>query len=467
MRATPDDLVGMAFFARVVEARSFSDAARALGVSKSAVSARVARLEERLGVRLLHRTTRRLALTADGVRLYERCARVVAEADEAAEILAGASAVPRGVLRVHASGAFAKDHLVAPIASFMRAYPAVKVELRLADRPPDLAADGVDVAVVVARRLADSSLSVRKLASARVVACAAPSYLRRRGIPFRPQDLVLHDCLAYLVRDADEWRFQTDEGAVSMMAGAALGADDGRFLRDAALEGAGIAVLPEFLVADDLAAGRLFPVLDDFHAVELAIHALHPHANLVPANVRAFVDHLAACFRTPAWQDAARRASARVAGATAAPSPSPSPRTSRPPSKRASGAASAQRAVPMTEQDIRRLGAVASIYEGVDAAGASRLRETLARVKVTLAAKLPRTTVTMNSRVVCRDGDGAERELSLAYPWDARADRVSVLAPLGASLLGASVGAKVRDADRTLTLAAIPYQPEAAGDHHL
>src|SRR5687768_2622874 len=111
MRASPDDILGMAFFARVVEARSFSDAARALGVSKSAVSARVARLEERLGVRLLHRTTRRLALTADGVHVYERCARVVAEADEAAEIGAGASAVPRGTLRIHAPPGFGQFYL--------------------------------------------------------------------------------------------------------------------------------------------------------------------------------------------------------------------------------------------------------------------------------------------------------------------------------------------------------------------
>src|SRR6185312_9366381 len=115
MRASPDDILGMAFFARVVEARSFSDAARALGASKSAVSARVARLEERLGVRLLHRTTRRIALTADGVRLYERCARVVAEADEAAEVAAGASAAPRGVLRVYASPALAQSYLGAPV----------------------------------------------------------------------------------------------------------------------------------------------------------------------------------------------------------------------------------------------------------------------------------------------------------------------------------------------------------------
>src|SRR5687768_5208517 len=168
MKARPDDILGMAYFARVVEARSFSDAARSLKVSKSAVSARVARLEERLGLQLLHRTTRRLALTADGVRLYERCARVVAEADEAAEIAAGASASPRGTLRIHAPPGFAQSYLTKPISDFMSAHPGVRVDLRLSDRMPDLTADQVDVAIVIAGRLADSGLTTRKLAAVRM-----------------------------------------------------------------------------------------------------------------------------------------------------------------------------------------------------------------------------------------------------------------------------------------------------------
>src|SRR5688500_13413609 len=197
MKARPDDILGMAYFARVVEARSFSDAARSLGVSKSAVSARVAKLEERLGVQLLHRTTRRLALTADGVRLYERCSRVVAEADEAAEIGAGAAAVPRGTLRVSAPSGLAQAHLTKSIAEFMRAHPAVRVDLRVSDHGPDPTMDQHDVAIVVAARLSDSGLTTRKLATLRMTVCAAPDYLRRKGIPFRPQDLVLHDCIAH------------------------------------------------------------------------------------------------------------------------------------------------------------------------------------------------------------------------------------------------------------------------------
>src|SRR5687767_7605693 len=204
MRASPDDILGMTFFARVVEARSFSVAARTLGLSKSSVSARVARLEERLGVRLLHRTTRRLALTADGVRLYELCARIVAQADEAAEVAAGASAVPRGTLRIHAPTGFGQAYLTAPIGDFMRLHQGIRVELRLSDRVPDAALDEVDLAVVIAGRLTDSALTVRRLATVRVAVCAAPSYLRRKGIPFRPQDLVHHDCLAHSIRQGTD-----------------------------------------------------------------------------------------------------------------------------------------------------------------------------------------------------------------------------------------------------------------------
>ncbi|MDB4934991.1 MAG: hypothetical protein JWP87_1963 [Labilithrix sp.] len=445
MRASPDDILGMAFFARVVEARSFSDAARSLGLSKSAVSARVSRLEERLGVRLLHRTTRRLALTADGVRLYERCARVVAEADEAAEVAAGASAAPRGVLRVHASAAFAQSYLIAPITTFMDLHRDVRVELRLGDRVPDLAADGLDISIVITQRLADSGLLAKKLATSRVVTCAAPSYLRRKGIPFRPQDLVHHQCLAHSVLQFEDWHFETEEGPVAMRAVARLVVDERDFLREAAADGLGIVMLPDILVADHLRSGRLRRVLDDFQSIELTVNALHPHARHPPASVRAFLDHLTECFRQPPWEEAL--------SVDAAP-----PRAT----KRAKG-----RTLPMTEQDARRLTTVASLYEDVDAQGVARLRDVLARTKLTAASKIPASTVTMSSRVVCRDDAGAEHELTLVYPWDASGQRVSVVSESGCALLGASVGATFEHGGRRLRIASIPYQPESAGDHHL
>lgn len=439
MRASPDDVLGMAYFARVVEARSFSDAARALKVSKSAVSARVARLEERLGLQLLHRTTRRLALTADGVRLYERCARVVAEADGAAEIAAGASASPRGTLRLHAPAGFAQAYLTKLLADFMEQHPAVRIELRLGDQVPDLTVDQIDVAIVIAGRLTDSGLTTRKLGGVRMTACAAPSYLRRKGIPFRPQDLVLHDCMSHAARQSsDEDCFETDEGTVSMTSLSRLVTDDARFLCTAALEGLAIVMLPELLVADDLRAGRLRRVLDDFPTKSLAVHALHPHGRHAPASVRAFLDHLATVFREPPWEHA-----------THAP-------TVRPKRRRGT--------LPMTEQDVRRLTAVADLYAEVEPDAAMELRRLVERAKVMVASRFPRATVTMNSRFRL---EGRQGELSLVYPWAASPERISVISTLGRALLGATLGDELRDGTRTMTLAAIPYQPEAAGDHHL
>lgn len=435
MRASPDDILGMAYFARVVEARSFSDAARSLGVSKSAVSARVAKLEERLGVQLLHRTTRRLALTADGVRLYERCSRVVAEADEAAEIGAGASAAPRGTLRLSAPPGLAQSHLANVIAEFVRIYPTVRVDLRLSDHFPDGTMDKHDVAIVVAARLTDSGLTTRKLATLPLAVCAAPEYLRRKGIPFRPQDLIHHDCIAHTIRQGtDDLRFETDEGDVSMASLSKLVVDDTRFLRETALAGLGIVMLPEMLVSDDLAAGRLHRVLDGFHTIEHGVHVLHPHGRLPPATVRAFLEHLAAFFRGPAWNGEAK------------------PQPLAPKSKKGT--------IPMTEQDVRRLMLVAALYDDVDAKAAEQLRSIVAKAKTTPATKIPRSVVTMSSRVRVRAKDGSEREVSLVYPWDASGDRdrVSVLSAQGLELLGASIGKSI---------VAIPYQPEAAGDHHL
>ena len=444
MRASPDDILGMAFFARVVEARSFSVAARALGVSKSAVSARVSRLEARLGVRLLHRSTRRLSLTADGVRLYEGCARVAAAADETAELGAETSASPRGLIRVHASPAFAQMHLLAPIRAFMDANAEVHVELRLGDRVPDLEADGIDVSIVIARRLSDSVLLARKLSTTRVVTCASPSYLRRHGIPFRPQELVLHECLAHSIAQYEDWQFETEEGPVAMRAVARMIVDERGFLREAAVDGQGIVMLPGALVARELADGRLVRVLDEFQQIDLTVHALHPPRRHVPASVRAFLDHLTESFRSAPWERSSRAAL----------------RTR--PARRARG-----RAVTITEQDVRRLEAVADLYEEIDPDGVSALRGALARSKTVRASKLPASTVTMRSRVACADESGDLRELTLAYPWEAGGDRVSVLGGSGAALLGASVGATLRHEGRTLKIVRVAYQPEAAGDQHL
>jgi DNA-binding transcriptional LysR family regulator len=295
MATSVDDLVSLALFARVVEGRSFTAAATALGLSKSAVSTRVARLEDHLGVRLLHRTTRRVSPTEAGAAVYERAARLVAAADEAAEAAEGAGGEPRGLVRLTAPVTFAELYLAGPIGEFLARHRGARVEVVASDRLVDLVGEGFDLAIRVSR-LADSSLVARKLAQDRLVVVAAPAYLARAGLPRGPADLAGHELLrSSHLPVSGEWGFRglsTGERAVGE---GRFVASDAGVLREAAAAGVGLAVLPESLVAPDLAAGRLV-VVDGFPGRELGVWAVHPHRRHVPAKVRALVDLLAAHF---------------------------------------------------------------------------------------------------------------------------------------------------------------------------
>lgn len=304
----------MVFFARVVEEKSFTRAALKLGVSKSAVSARIAAVESELKVRLLHRTTRKLSLTADGVAFFEHCARVVAAADQAALAVASSGDEPRGVLRVNAPLAFAESYLAEPIAAYLDQYPGVRLELSLDDKMIDLVQQGVDLAIRISPGLVDGSLMARKLSVDGTILCAAPAYLSRRGAPQAPEDLLQHDCLVYsLLRVHDEWRFRTQRGGqpYTLPIVGRFSAESGALLRSAALAGMGIAALPTFMVTADLESGRLDSLLEPcFDSVTLGVHAVYPQAKRPPSKVRAFVDLLAAYFKKPRWRGAMRRRSA-------------------------------------------------------------------------------------------------------------------------------------------------------------
>ena len=300
MAASPDDVMAMMFFARVVEQRSFTAAAAKLGVSKSVVSARVAAFERRLRVPLLHRTTRKLSLTPEGLALYERCARVAAAADDAATAADRTGDVPHGVLRIDAPIVFAQEQLAAPVAKYLERHPQVRVALTMNDRMIDLVDEGVDVAIRITYRLAGAGLVARKLGADRTVLCASPAYLARKGTPKAPADLVHHDCLVYsLLKEAAEWRFRVGKRTVSVPIDARFSAASGAVLRGAALAGMGLAVLPRFMIAGDLDAGRLRPVIDSFEGVALGIYAVYPQAQggRPSPKVRAFVDLLVAHFR--------------------------------------------------------------------------------------------------------------------------------------------------------------------------
>jgi DNA-binding transcriptional LysR family regulator len=304
MAARPDEILAMIVFGRVVEAKSFTAAAAKLGVAKSVVSARVSALEEELKVRLLNRTTRKLSITPEGLSLYERCAPLLAAADEASAAVAGAGDRPRGLLRVNAPVVFAQEYLTEPVARYLALYSDARVELTLNDKVIDLVEEGVDVAIRIVPILKDAGLVARKVATDRTVLCASPAYLARRGTPVSAAELVHHDCLVYsLLKVGDEWRFR-ERGSREVFTVPIEGrftAASGAVLRRAALAGMGLAVLPTFMVAADLAAGRLRRVVDSFCGVDLGVFAVYPQARRPPPKVRAFVDTLAAHFRSPPW----------------------------------------------------------------------------------------------------------------------------------------------------------------------
>jgi len=293
-----DDLLGLACFARVVEHRSFTRAATVLGVSKSVVSGRVARLEARVGERLLIRTTRKLTVTDAGMGVYAHCARMLQEAGAATR---GASDAGRGTLRINAPVSFAQLYLAGPLARFLAAHPDTTVDLVLSDRLVDLVEERVDVAIRITR-LRDSSLVARKLATTSLHVCASPAYLERRGTPERPEDLLRHDCLRYTqLRAEDEWRFYGRNGRIRVPVSGPFSTGNGTMLREAAAQGLGLAMLPRFMVDEDLRTGRLVTVLDAFAPRPIGIHAIHAAGRAPAPRLRALLDVLAAEFRSPRW----------------------------------------------------------------------------------------------------------------------------------------------------------------------
>jgi DNA-binding transcriptional LysR family regulator len=300
-----DTFSGMAVFAKVVEKEGFSAAAQALGLSKSAVSKQVARLEDRLGARLLNRTTRRLSLTEVGAAFYERAVRILAEAEEAEQAVSHLHAEPRGVLKVSAPMSFGVCHLAPALGDFLTRHGELKVEMNLSDRFVDLVDEGFDMAVRIAK-LTDSSLIARRLAPCRRVVCAAPAYWRRKGVPAHPSELRNHDCLHYAYQAThDEWRFRGPDGPIAVRVAGRLTVNNGDALREAALAGVGVTFAPTFIVGDDVRAGRLVAALGDFINDELSVYAVYPHNRHLSAKVRAFVDFLVSRFGPNPYWDAA------------------------------------------------------------------------------------------------------------------------------------------------------------------
>ena len=289
-------------FVRVAETGSFSEAARRLGLSKSMISRQVSSLETELGVRLLHRTTRSLSPTEAGRAYLERCQRILADLDEANQLVSQLQTTPRGRLRVSAPLSFGIGHLSSALPGFLERYPEIELDMNMTDRHVDLVEEGWDVAVRIGR-LADSSLICRRLAPIRRLAAAAPSYLERQGTPLAPQDLEGHDCLTHGNMVSFEWRFVSSENQpLPVAVHGRFHADNGDVLRDMAVAGVGIVMLPTFFLGDDIRAGRLVPLLGAYIPLDVSLNAVYPHGRHLSPKVRAFVDYLAECFGPePYW----------------------------------------------------------------------------------------------------------------------------------------------------------------------
>ena len=285
-------LEGMAIFARVVETRSFSAAARDLGMSKSLVSKRVTQLEHSVGARLLNRTTRNMSLTEAGAAFYDHCARIVSELEEAKLAVGRLHSEPRGVLRISASVAFGTLHIAPALPEFLLLYPELKIDMAITDRVVDLAEEGYDVAVRIAKEPAPN-LVARRLAAVNRQICATPQYFARHGVPQTPKDLERHNCLTYTYfNPQDPWRLRGPEGDISVRASGNLRVNDDEALSQAVLGGLGIALLPTFIVGKDLQSGKLRSVLSDYVLLERHIYAVYLPNRQLSAKVRTFIDYM-------------------------------------------------------------------------------------------------------------------------------------------------------------------------------
>ncbi|KAF1005496.1 MAG: HTH-type transcriptional regulator DmlR [Luteibacter sp.] len=288
------DLGALRAFVAVAQTGSFIAGGKSLGLTRSAVGKALARLETHLGTRLLHRTTRRVAMTTDGELFYERCTQVLADLDDAEASIRQERPEPKGVLRMTVSGAFGRIVVLPVLRDYLAAWPRVEAEVSFSDRVVDLVEEGYDLGIRVGGVAPDSSLVARVVARSRPGFYAAPTYLASRGEPERPADLSKHERLLFGSRTTTyPWTFRTPDGErIAIEAKSRCLFDSGEAIRDAAVTGMGIAFLPDFVAKDEVDSGRLRAVLTSCVTDEIAVFAVYPHRRHLSARVRVFIDML-------------------------------------------------------------------------------------------------------------------------------------------------------------------------------
>jgi DNA-binding transcriptional LysR family regulator len=293
----------MTAFVRAVETGGFSAAARDLGLTPSALSKLVTRLEDRLGTRLLHRTTRRLQLTAEGEAFYARARPILTAVAEAEAEVTQAGASPRGLLRLHCGSAFGMHQLAQAIPRFQKIHPEVDMDITISDQPLGPMEEGIDLAIRIGP-LDESSMVARRICNLERVICAAPSYLERHGTPRTPDDLQQHNCLWITSLPAlRRWPFDTDDGIRVVHIGGNVAANNAETVLQLAVAGAGITRLTDVIVGDAIRRGDLVPILIDWHHVEpVPLFATYPSGRNLSPKVRAMVEFLVAEFGAAPWR---------------------------------------------------------------------------------------------------------------------------------------------------------------------
>ena len=301
-----DELKRVGVFTKVVEAGSFSEAARRLGVAKSAVSKQISLLEEEVGVRLLNRTTRKLSLTEAGEQYYIHALKALEAAQNAVDCVAQLQGEPQGKLRIHAPMSFGHLHVSPLIPEFLARYPKISVDLILDDKSANLVAEGIDVAIQ-SGSLPDSSLLARKLAPGNSVVCASPAYIQKYGQPHHPTDLKQHNCLLFSYsNNASQWSFTNGKENYQVEVSGNYQVNNSEALKQALLKGCGVARLPTFIAGEDIKAGKLVNLFPSYKMPHKDIHALYVARQYLPEKVRVFLDFTIEYFGAdiPYWDAA-------------------------------------------------------------------------------------------------------------------------------------------------------------------
>ncbi|MCG7530388.1 LysR family transcriptional regulator [Psychrobium sp. MM17-31] len=287
-------------FIKIAQYQNISAAGELLGLSPAVASAHIGKLEQQLGVRLLHRTTRQVSLTEDGHAFLPHAENVIASVEAAKASVGATDAKPNGTLRVAAPASFGRMHLLPALTDFFEQFPQIKVDLKLSDTIIDLVEGGFDIAIRNAP-LKDSSLVARKLAPDNRVLCASPDYLKQFGHPQTPDDLKNHQCITLM--GIENWQFQTVTGQQTIKATGNLRTDNGEAIRDACVNGLGITINSSWSAYQHIQNGELVPILTDYPLLSnTAIWAVYPSSRLLAPKVRVFIDYLVSYFGdTPYW----------------------------------------------------------------------------------------------------------------------------------------------------------------------